>query len=58
MLRIVCHVKGMASCILVTDAMQAATMPPGTYRLAHTEAELLPDGRWFAAIEAQWLVLP
>ena len=45
MLRIVCRVKCLENCILVTDAMQAATMPPGTYRLAHTEAELLPNGK-------------
>jgi N-acetylglucosamine-6-phosphate deacetylase len=37
--------KTAARCLLVTDAMAAAGMPPGVYRLAGQEVELSPEGR-------------
>lgn len=45
LVKIVARVKGASRCVLVTDAMQAAMMPPGTYRIANTVAELLPSGQ-------------
>lgn len=44
-IKIITRVKGLACCCLVTDAMQAAMMPPGPYRIANTMAELLPSGQ-------------
>ena len=44
-IKIIARVKGLSNCILVTDAMQAATMPPGRYTIATTSAELLPTGQ-------------
>lgn len=43
--KIIARVKGTANCVLVTDAIQAAMMPPGTYKIANTIAELLPSGQ-------------
>jgi N-acetylglucosamine-6-phosphate deacetylase len=44
-IRIIARVKGLSRCALVTDAMQAAKMPPGVYKIATTTAELLPTGQ-------------
>src|SRR5260370_41887084 len=44
-IRIITRVKGLSNCSLVTDAMQAAMMPPGVYKIAITIAELLPTGQ-------------
>jgi N-acetylglucosamine-6-phosphate deacetylase len=44
-IRIITRVKGLSNCSLVTDAMQAAMMPPGVYKIAITTAELLPTGQ-------------
>jgi N-acetylglucosamine-6-phosphate deacetylase len=37
--------KGIARCILITDAMYVATLPPGRYPIVGTEIELLPGGK-------------
>jgi N-acetylglucosamine-6-phosphate deacetylase len=37
--------KTPARCVLITDAVAAAGMPPGRYHLGDTEVERLPDGR-------------
>ena len=44
-IKIISRVKGPSNCCLVTDAMQAAMMPPGPYKIANTMAELLPSGQ-------------
>ena len=36
--------KGPDRVVLITDAMAAASAPPGTYRLGEVEAEVGPDG--------------
>src|SRR5208283_2647510 len=38
--KVIVGVKGMDKCILVTDAVHVAKMPPGRYTLAGTEIEL------------------
>jgi N-acetylglucosamine-6-phosphate deacetylase len=45
LLRIIARVKGFSNCALVTDAIQAAMMPQGTYRIGNTIADLLPSGQ-------------
>ncbi|MFB3826611.1 MAG: N-acetylglucosamine-6-phosphate deacetylase [Bryobacteraceae bacterium] len=37
--------KGIRRCLLITDATHVATLPPGRYRLAGTDIELLPSGK-------------
>jgi N-acetylglucosamine-6-phosphate deacetylase len=37
--------KTIGKCILITDAVSAATMPPGRYKLVDTEIELLPSNQ-------------
>lgn len=43
--RCMLRAKTPARCVLVTDAVAAAGMPPGRYHLGDTEVERLPDGR-------------
>jgi N-acetylglucosamine-6-phosphate deacetylase len=43
--RIAQRVKGTSRCILVTDAVHVAGMPPGRYTLVGRDIELLPNGR-------------
>ena len=43
--RVIVAVKGIDKCILVTDAVHVAQMPPGRYTLVGTEIELLPSGQ-------------
>lgn len=43
--RCVHRLKGDDGCILVTDAIHAATLPPGRYSLVGREIELLPNGQ-------------
>ena len=45
LVRVVCGVKGIGRCILVTDAVHVATLPPGRYKLVGQEIELLPSGQ-------------
>lgn len=44
-LRALITLKGRDNCLLVSDAVQAAAMPPGPYGFAGTEVRLLEDGR-------------
>jgi len=43
--KVIVGVKGIDKCILITDAVQVAQMPPGRYSLVGTEIELLPSGQ-------------
>lgn len=45
MIQIIHRVKGLDRCILVTDAVHVATLPPGRYSFVGTEIELLPTGQ-------------
>ncbi len=47
--RTVYRAKGIDRCILITDAVQVATLPPGEYRLAGTSIRLLPGGKVITA---------
>jgi N-acetylglucosamine-6-phosphate deacetylase len=47
--RAVYRAKGIDRCILITDAVQVATMPPGEYQLAGTRIRLLPNGKVITA---------
>lgn len=42
--RVVIGLKGIERCILITDAVHVATLPPGRYSLVGQEIELLPTG--------------
>ncbi|MCZ0964026.1 N-acetylglucosamine-6-phosphate deacetylase [Paracoccus benzoatiresistens] len=44
-LRALISLKGYDRCVLVTDAMSAAAMPPGTYTFANVPTVLQGDGR-------------
>lgn len=44
-LRALIALKGAGNCVLVTDAVVAAAMPPGRYDFAGVEVRLLEDGR-------------
>lgn len=44
-LRALIALKGAGNCILVTDAVVAATMPAGAYSFAGMDVQLLQDGR-------------
>jgi len=41
--------KTIGRCILITDAVSPATLPPGRYRTLNTEVELLPNNKVVAA---------
>ncbi len=43
--KIIVAVKGIDNCILVTDAVHVALLPPGKYSLVGTDIELLPSGQ-------------
>ncbi len=43
--KIIVAVKGIDKCILVTDAVHVALLPPGKYSLVGTDIELLPSGQ-------------
>ncbi len=43
--KIIVAVKGIDKCILVTDAVHVALLPPGKYSLIGTDIELLPSGQ-------------
>jgi len=43
--RIIHRVKGIDRCILVTDAVHVAGLPPGPYTLVGVNIELLPSGQ-------------
>jgi N-acetylglucosamine-6-phosphate deacetylase len=43
--KVIVAVKGIDKCILVTDAVHVAKLPPGRYTLVGTEIELLPSGQ-------------
>lgn len=43
--RIIYRVKGIDRCILVTDAVHVAGLPPGPYVLVGVDIELLPTGQ-------------
>lgn len=45
LVRVVCHVKGIGRCILVTDAVYVAGLPPGRYSMVGREIELLQSGQ-------------
>lgn len=45
LVQVIRRVKGIRRCILVTDAFFVAGLPPGRYRLPHTEIELLTSGQ-------------
>ena len=46
---IIHRTKGLANCILVTDAVHVAMLPPGRYSLVGKEIELLASGQVVAA---------
>ncbi len=43
--KIIVAAKGIDNCILVTDAVHVALLPPGKYSLVGTDIELLPSGQ-------------
>jgi N-acetylglucosamine-6-phosphate deacetylase len=43
--KIIAAVKGIDKCILITDAVHVAQLPPGRYLLVGTEIDLLPTGQ-------------
>jgi N-acetylglucosamine-6-phosphate deacetylase len=43
--RVIARAKGIERLVLVTDAVHVATRPPGRYRIAGAEIELLPTGK-------------
>ena len=45
LVRVAFRMKGDDGCILITDAIHAATLPPGPYSLVGREIELLPSGQ-------------
>jgi N-acetylglucosamine-6-phosphate deacetylase len=45
LIRVAFRVKGEDACILITDAIHAATLPPGRYALVGRQVELLPSGQ-------------
>jgi len=45
LVNVILRSKTIDRCILVTDAVSAATMPPGRYRSLDTEIELLPNNK-------------
>ncbi len=45
LVRVIMAIKGIGKCILITDAVHVAQMPPGRYTLVGTEIELLPSGQ-------------
>lgn len=45
LVRVAFRAKGENACILITDAIHAATLPPGRYSLVGREVELLPSGQ-------------
>ncbi|AMY11287.1 N-acetylglucosamine-6-phosphate deacetylase [Luteitalea pratensis] len=47
--RAMVRAKGVERCMLVTDAMMAASAPPGVYRLGELEVIATPSGRVAAA---------
>ena len=49
LVRVAYRMKGDDGCVLITDAIHAATLPPGRYSLVGQEVELLPTGQVVAA---------
>jgi N-acetylglucosamine-6-phosphate deacetylase len=45
LVKVILRVKGIERCILITDAMYVATLPPGRYPIVGTEIDLLPNGK-------------
>jgi N-acetylglucosamine-6-phosphate deacetylase len=45
LVRVIYSVKGIQRCILITDAVHVATLPPGRYSLVGLDIELLPSGK-------------
>jgi N-acetylglucosamine-6-phosphate deacetylase len=45
LVKVIVAVKGIDKCILITDAVHVAQLPPGKYTLVGTEIELLPSGQ-------------
>jgi N-acetylglucosamine-6-phosphate deacetylase len=45
LVKVIVRAKGIERCILITDAIHAATLPPGRYALAGAEVELRPNGQ-------------
>jgi N-acetylglucosamine-6-phosphate deacetylase len=43
--KVIAAVKGIEKCILITDAVHVAKMPPGRYTLVGTAIDLLPSGQ-------------
>jgi len=43
--KVIVAVKGIDKCIVITDAVHVALLPPGKYSLVGTEIELLPSGQ-------------
>jgi N-acetylglucosamine-6-phosphate deacetylase len=43
--KVIVAVKGIDKCILITDAVHVAQLPPGRYSLVGTEIDLLPSGQ-------------
>ena len=44
-IKVIVAVKGIDKCILITDAVHVAQLPPGKYTLVGTDIELLPSGQ-------------
>jgi N-acetylglucosamine-6-phosphate deacetylase len=43
--KVIADVKGIDKCILITDAVHVALLPPGRYKLVGTDIDLLPSGQ-------------
>jgi len=49
LVRVIHRVKGIERCILITDAVHVAGLPPGRYKLVDLDIDLLPTGQVVAA---------
>jgi N-acetylglucosamine-6-phosphate deacetylase len=45
LVKVILGSKTISNCVLITDAVSAATMAPGRYKLVDTEIELLPSNQ-------------
>ena len=43
--QVIVRAKGIERCILITDAVHVATLPPGRYAMVGVDVELLPSGK-------------
>ena len=49
LVQVIHRVKGLDGCVLITDAVHVAGLPPGRYKLVGLDIDLLPTGKVVAA---------